>query len=83
MLKEYLSTIANAIRSKLGTTEKINEVREMLPINLNTFKAVTSEEMEEIKKDKKKSKYICHGESCSSCNLCTKKKGVTIYCEIH
>lgn len=69
--------------SEFGTTEKINEVREMLPINLNTFKAVTSEEMEEIKKDKKKSKFICHGESCSTCNLCTKKKGAVIYCEIH
>ena len=69
--------------SEFGTTEKINQVREMLPINLNTFKAVTSEEMEEIKKDKKKAKFICHGESCSTCGLCTKKKGATIYCEIH
>ena len=69
--------------SEFGTAEKIAEVREMMPINLNTFKAVTPEEMTEIKKDKKKAKYVCHGESCSTCNLCTKKKGATIYCEIH
>lgn len=70
-------------KSDFGTEELIEKSNEFLPINMNTFKAVTPEEMEEIKKDKKKSKYICHGESCSTCRLCTVKKGITIYCEIH
>ena len=69
--------------SEFGTTEKINKVREMLPINLNTFKAVTKEEMQVIKADKKLAKNVCLGESCSTCNLCTKKRGITIFCEIH
>lgn len=69
--------------SDYGTSEKIAESRQFLPINMNTFKAVTTEEMDEIKADKKKSKFICHGESCSTCRMCTTKKGITIYCEIH
>ncbi|GAA0093031.1 hypothetical protein UT300009_30610 [Paraclostridium bifermentans] len=69
--------------SKFGTDKQINESIEYLPKNLNTFVAVTKEEMAEIKKDKEKSKRICLGESCSSCRLCTKKKGIEIYCEIH
>ena len=70
-------------KSDFGTTHLIEESRDFLPINMNTFKAVTTEELEEIKKDKKKAKYICKGESCSTCRLCTVKKGLTIYCEIH
>ncbi|HSQ89840.1 GP88 family protein [Romboutsia sp.] len=69
--------------SDFGTSEQIKESIELLPNNLNTFKAVTPAEMLEIKQDKEKSKTICHGESCSSCRLCTVKKSLTIYCEIH
>ena len=70
-------------KSDYGTSELIEKSNEFLPINMNTFKAVTPEEMELIKADKKKAKYICHGESCSTCKMCTVKKGITIYCEIH
>lgn len=69
--------------SDFGTTEKLNASKELLPKKLNTFKAVTSEEMLAIKIDKIMSKTVCHGESCSQCKLCTTKKGLTIYCEIH
>lgn len=70
-------------KSDFGTAELIEKSNEFLPLNMNTFKAVTPEEMELIKADKKKAKYICHGESCSTCKMCTVKKGITIYCEIH
>lgn len=70
-------------KSDYGTAHLIEKSNEFLPINMNTFKAVTEKELEEIKKDKKKAKYICKGESCSTCKLCTTKKGIVIYCPIH
>lgn len=69
--------------SDFGTAEKIEASKHLLPNNLNTFMAVTTEQMETIKADKKLAKNICHGVSCSTCKLCTSKKGKTIYCEIH
>lgn len=69
--------------SNFGTEKAIEKSIDMLPKKLNTFKAVTPEEMEDIKKDNKLSKFICKGDSCSQCRLCTVKKGITIYCEIH
>lgn len=69
--------------SNFGTENIINESIDLLPKKLNTFKAITSDEMNIIKNDKKLSKTICHGLSCSTCRLCTQKKGITIYCEIH
>lgn len=69
--------------SNFGTEKAIEKSKDLLPKNLNTFKAVTGEEMEEIKRDNKLSKFICKGESCSQCRLCSTKKGITIFCEIH
>lgn len=69
--------------SDFGTKKQIEESKKLLPNNLNTFMAVTEAEMDIIKADKKLAKNICHGESCSTCKLCTKKAGKTIYCQIH
>ena len=68
--------------SDFGTTEKIELIKDLILKNTNIYKSVTSEEITEIKKDEKLSKHICYG-NCSSCKMCTKKSGITIFCEVH
>lgn len=69
--------------SDYGTGHLIEERKDKIQKNQNIFKAVTPEELEVIKADKELSKNICWGESCSTCRLCTTKKGITIFCPIH
>lgn len=67
--------------SMFDNEEQVEEYRKILPKNLNVFKVVDSEEFKNLELQGEKN--LCYGESCSSCRLCTKKKGITIFVEKH
>ena len=51
--------------------------RDLFPKNFNIYKAIPKSEYEKIEETKIIKK--CYGQNCSTCKLCTKKKGLIIY----
>ena len=67
--------------SDFGTTELILAHKDSFEKKINVFKVVSPEEFEKLESEG--CKTLCYGVSCSTCRLCTKKSGITIYCAEH